>query len=323
MAPLPSYDELPVVPGAPAGSSWGLWGDDDRFGCLNLIDDAATRRGLAAAVDGTVHPLNLELELPDPPLFGRSALTHRVHNNPWSADDSLDTWNTQASSQWDGFRHVRSPVHGAYNGVPEDEHGIHHWARRGIVTRAVLADVGRWREQQGRPLTPNRTEGVAAADVLATLEAQDTAVEPGDVLLIRFGWTSWYRSLDGAGRAAYAAEGGAIAGLAPGEEMARTLWDLHIAAVAADNPSLEMWPAPMTDRAAWKASDLADPTQASALFLHLSLLPLLGLPVGELFDLDGLAAHAERAGRWTCLFTSAPLHLHAGVASPPNALAIT
>ena len=31
--PLPSYADLPIRPGLPAGSSWGVWGDDDRFGC--------------------------------------------------------------------------------------------------------------------------------------------------------------------------------------------------------------------------------------------------------------------------------------------------
>ena len=34
---LPSYADLPITPGAPAGSSWGLWGAEDRFGCLNLL----------------------------------------------------------------------------------------------------------------------------------------------------------------------------------------------------------------------------------------------------------------------------------------------
>jgi hypothetical protein len=58
-------------------------------------------------------------------------------------------------------------------------------------------------------------------------------------------------------------------------------------------------------------------------FLHLALLPLLGLPIGELFDLDALAAECEQTSRYDCLFTSAPLNVHAGVASPPNALAIT
>jgi hypothetical protein len=34
---LPSYDELPVKPHYPPGSAWGLWGDEDELGTLNLL----------------------------------------------------------------------------------------------------------------------------------------------------------------------------------------------------------------------------------------------------------------------------------------------
>jgi hypothetical protein len=57
-------------------------------------------------------------------------------------------------------------------------------------------------------------------------------------------------------------------------------------------------------------------------FLHLTLLPLLGLPLGELWDLHALVGACRSDGRWTCLLVSAPLNLEAGVASPANALAI-
>jgi hypothetical protein len=39
---LPSYRQLPVRPEAPPGSSWGLWGDDDQLGTLNLLTDERT-----------------------------------------------------------------------------------------------------------------------------------------------------------------------------------------------------------------------------------------------------------------------------------------
>jgi hypothetical protein len=37
---LPSFDELPVVPGLPRGCTWGLWdrdGQPDELGTLNLL----------------------------------------------------------------------------------------------------------------------------------------------------------------------------------------------------------------------------------------------------------------------------------------------
>ena len=65
-----------------------------------------------------------------------------------------------------------------------------------------------------------------------------------------------------------------------------------------------------------------DPSKLHEGFVHFSLLPMLGLPIGELWDLDGLAADCAADGRYTCLLTSAPLNLERGVGTPPNAMAI-
>ncbi len=319
---LPGYDDLPVRPDAPAGSSWGLWGDDDTFGCLNLLSPERVVEAARLVQTGRVFALNLDLALPDPPLFRRAALTHHVTGEVGKTghDDILSDWNTQSSSQWDGFRHVRGHA-GYYNGVADEDHGMHHWAARGIAGRGVLADVARWRDRVGRPIGPDRTDPIDPDDLLATLEDQNVTVEPGDVLLVRTGWLGWYRTLDRAGREAVAHTLRAP-GLRPGAATARTLWNLHVAAVAADNPALEAWPPGdlATDEQRQQAE--ADPAARIELFVHLSLLPLLGLPIGELFDLEALADDCASDGRYTFFFTSAPIHVKAGVASPPNALAI-
>ena len=321
--PLPSYDELPVVPGAPAGSSWGLWGEGDVHGCLNLLTPERVQAGAACVRRGAVFPLNLELELPGPPLFNRSAFEHTVHDRPSGHDDELSNWNTQSSSQWDGFRHIRHPVHGFYNGVADEDHGIHHWARAGIAGRGVLVDVARWREGVERPLRPDRSDPITPADIALTIESQGVEVETGDILLIRTGWMSWYRSLSAHDRAELAGEGAlSHCGLQPGFDTARTLWNLHIAAVAADNPALELWPPGALLEPDEVQSLRSDSERTPEFFVHFSLLPLLGLPIGELFDLDALADDCAADGIYTCFVTSAPLNLQAGVASPPNALAI-
>jgi hypothetical protein len=97
---------------------------------------------------------------------------------------------------------------------------------------------------------------------------------------------------------------------------------LHIAAIAADNPALEVWPPGSLATPEEMAGAFSDPSTALNVFLHFSLLPILGLPIGELWDLDKLAADCAADGVYECFFTSAPLNLHSGVASPPNALAI-
>lgn len=320
---VPSYAELPVTPDAPAGSSWGVWGDDDVLGCLNLLTPEGAAAAAAGVRHGKVFNLNLELELPDPPLYGRNAFEHTVIDRATGHDDELDGWNTQSSSQWDGFRHVRSLAHGFYNGVEDEHHGVEHWARRGIVGRAVVADVERWRHAVGRPLRPDARDPISVEDLAATLESQHTVVETGDILLMRTGWLSWYRSLDAAGRSVLARSAVESPGLASGRAMAGYLWDLHIAAVAADNPALEAWPADyFTVGGDERRAAGDDHDRLVELFLHFSLLPLLGLPVGELFDLDALADDCAADGVYTALFTSAPLNLEHGVASPPNALAV-
>lgn len=56
--------------------------------------------------------------------------------------------------------------------------------------------------------------------------------------------------------------------------------------------------------------------------LHDHLLALWGMPIGELWDLEALAAECERQRTWSYLLTSAPLNTEGGVASPPSAIAI-
>ncbi len=320
---LPTFDELPVVDGAPPGSSWGMWGNGDTLGCLNLLTADRVKAATAEVRTGQVFNLNLELELPDPPFFGRAGLLHTVHDTSTGHDDQIDNYNTQSSSQWDGFRHVKHPKYGFYNGVADGDHGIHHWAQRGIVGRGVLCDVARWREQQGRPIIADEAHPIEPGDITATLTAQGTSVEPGDILLIRSGWLAWYRGLDAAGRAAYAGQRvPPSCGLRPGTETARVLWNLHVAAAAADNPGFEVMPPGSFETPESMVALRADPERAEEWFVHTALLGKLGLPLGEFFDLDALAdaCHADR--RYTCMVTSAPLNLRAGVATPPNVLAV-
>ncbi|HEV7888537.1 MAG TPA: cyclase family protein [Acidimicrobiales bacterium] len=317
MAALPAYDELP------GGRAWGVWGDHDVYGSLNLLTPERVKAGVACVERGAVFALNLDMELPDPPLFGREAFQHDVHwlVNEVGHDDFVSNWNTQSSSQWDGFRHIRHGLHGFFGGVADEDHGIHHWARRGIAGRAVLCDVSRWRESVGRPIQHGTPDPVEPSDVVDALAAQGSAFEPGDILLLRTGWTTWYRSLSTSARQELA-NNLQSPGLRPGIATARVLWDLHPAALAADNPAVEVWPPGALATAEEFQAALADPEQSPEIFLHFALLPLLGLPLGEMWDLDALAADCAADGRYHCFLTSAPLNLKAGVASPCNALAM-
>jgi kynurenine formamidase len=311
-APRPRYDDLPVRPGAPPGSSWGVWGDGDRLGTLNLLDAAAVLRGREALRRGRVFPLDLPFGEPDPPLFGRAAAGHRLtaDDEAFARDDVISGWNTQAASQWDGFRHVRDLEHGYYNGLPGPAHGVAEWARRGLAGRAVLADVARHLAAEGRPLDPATATPITVDDLRGCLRAQGVAPEQGDILLVRTGWLAHYRALDADGRRRAAVKTELRApGLLAAEETARWLWDSGFAAVAADNPSLEAWP-------------LGAGAAAGEPILHIRLLARLGMPIGELWDLDALARDCAETGEHTAFLVSAPMPLAAGCGSPANAVAM-
>jgi kynurenine formamidase len=301
---LPRYDELPVRDGVPPRSSWGVWGDGDVLGCLNLLTPDRALAAAHAVRTGRSFGLSPELTLPDPPLFGRRGFRHEVEGSGNGAqDDVLHDFNTQSSAQWDGFRHFPHREHGFYGGVADAEHGVHHWARRGIVGRGLVLDVERWRASVARPLRHGEPDPITTDDLDACLDSQHAALETGDILMLRTGWLSWYRSLDADGRAAHAADS-ATPGLA-GTDVPGWLWDHHVAAVVADNPAVEMIPA-----------------GKGMGFLHPHALPLLGIPLGEMWDLDALADDCAAAGTYDCLFVAAPLNVPGGIASPPNAVAI-
>jgi kynurenine formamidase len=274
----------------------------------------ALAAGAALVRTGEVFNLDLPLDEPDPPLFGRDPYRHEIFATDRNhVDDRLDTLFPQGSSQWDGLRHVRAREHGFFGGLHAGGGdfepgagplGIEHWARHGIAGRGVLVDVSRARAAAGRPLDPLASETIAPEDLEATLDAQGLGLRPGDIVCIRTGWLTAYRALDAAGREAIAARP-PVSGLAGSEAMARWLWDAHPAALVLDNPTVEVAPG---DRAVGS--------------LHRRLLPGLGFALAELLDLDGLAEACAADGRYEFFFVASPLNLPGGVGSPANALGI-
>lgn len=315
--PLPLFAELPELSDTGERSSWGVFGEDDELGTLQF----ATAQTIAAAADeirsGRVICLSLPLDMPSPQLLpSRKEFSHHVSRHRGGSDDWLDAFYLQRSSQWDGLAHVRFREFGYYGGRDEEaldrgELGIDRMARRGLMGRAVLADVAGLLHKRGIPLDPRQRHLIGPALLEETLVTQGTALRPGDFLLIRTGWMSWYLSLDEPARkeldgALRPGEGGLrCPGLDPGRATAEWLWNHRISAVAADNPGVE-----------------AMPVHRDEGFLHRRMIALLGMPFGELFALDELAAHCAELGRWSFFLSSSPLNLPAGVGSPNNAHAL-
>jgi kynurenine formamidase len=314
---IPSYDELPVRAGAPAGAAWGVFGDDDEVGTINLLTPDRVVAATSSIRSGKVFALNLPINIPDPPLFTRGKHTHTVKIFPGAEfvlDDFLDNFYPQASSQWDALAHVKHPVHGAYNGIPDIQMtgrggtrlGIDNLARRGIAGRGVLADVARYYDRVGKSINFTKAESIPLDDVKAALEDEGVELQAGDILLIRIGWTKFYLSASAKIKEELSKET-VVPGIEGSERTARWLWDNHLAAVASDSPALEALPKPAGEEME---------------FLHFHMLAFFGMPIGEMWNLEGLAEDCASDGNYDFFLTSAPLNIPGGVGSPPNALAI-
>jgi kynurenine formamidase len=311
MADLPRFDDLPEVPGLGLRHAWDVFGPDDRCGMINLLDASRVVAAAALVRSGEVLSLDLPLDLPDPPLFGRKPYRHDVFTlSRNEMDDRLDDFHLQGSTQWDALGHVRCREHGFWGGrttnptSAANDLGIEHWAEHGIVGRGVLVDVAGWAAASGRPFDALTGTPITVGDLHAVLDHQDTRLEPGDILCLRTGWVGAYKALDPAARVAYADEP-VFSGLRADEDTARFLWDAHAAAVVCDNPAVEVVP--------------GDPAVGS---LHRRLIPLLGLALGEMFDLEALAQRCRDAARWVFMFVAVPLKVRGGIGSPGNAVAI-
>jgi kynurenine formamidase len=285
---------------------------DPALGSLALLTPERVAAAAALVRTGKRFALDLRLDQPSPPMFGREPFRHEVFDYADNIlDDRLDSFFPQGSTQWDGFGHFGHPTKGYFGGhdsaqVKAGAIGIDAWAAAGIAGRGVLLDVARRADIAGDSafvVTPELLEETATA--------QGVTVDDGTVLCVRVGWLAWYRTLDEAARAALA--GGEVTnlqlpGLGPGPAIAEWCWDHGVAALAVDNPAVEAIPMPGG----------AGPED----MVHTRVLALLGIPLGEFFDLDALADDCAADGVYEFLFTSKPLGIPGGIGSPPNAMAI-
>jgi hypothetical protein len=313
---MPDFDELPINSDYPPQSAWGVFGDEDQIGTLNLLTPERVADAARLVQQGRVFALNWELEQPNPPLFNRAVLRHTIQRRRTNVfDDLYDNFNTQSSSQWDGLTHFGHRQYGFYNGVAElqitgvagTRNGIEHWGRRGIAGRGVLIDFQRFAAHHGLAFRPGERYGITAEQLQAAADWQSLSFQTGDILLLRTGWIEWYSSLNEQEKTELAQPGAFQAGgLEQGEDSLRFLWNNHFAAIAGDSPCFEAYPP-------------ANPEEG---LMHGTIIGLWGMPIGEMFNLDLLAEECATDTRYQFFFTSAPLNKLGGVASPPNALAI-
>jgi kynurenine formamidase len=235
----------------------------------------------------------------------------------------------QSTTQIDGLRHFRHPVHGFYNHAPDDEIsvgspriGINRWAENGIVGRGVLIDIERHLASQGKRLDHRAGEAFTVDLVDAAAAAQGVAFKPGDILLLRTGWMRFYFAEMTQAECDALPGNLRSPGLIQSHETLAWIWDHQFAMCASDNVALESFPPAPSSPFAAELARIAGVHATHAAMMHPFMIALLGLAVGELWSLDALAEDCARDGVWECLVTAKPLNLIGGVGSPANAIAV-
>jgi kynurenine formamidase len=303
--------------------NWGRWGDDDVLGTLNFLDDAKRAHAAGLVRRGRAFSLSQEFNENGPQrgFRGRINPVHYMKESGVDAaaevqgfphgfggcDDHV-VMPLQASTQWDGLGHIFDRKR-AWNGRPctvvdssgDKVTGIEHTAGR-LVGRGVLLDIGRAIGDDDGELP----DGFAIREehLRAVVEAQGatSTVRRGDIVLIRTGQLARCRR-----RGDW---GGYAAGPAPGLSFTTLGW-LHgteIAAAATDTWGFEVRP-----------YEFPDPCMSP---LHQIAIPNMGLSLGEMFDLEELAADCAADGMYEFLLVAGPLPVTGAVGAPVNPIAL-
>lgn len=305
-------------------SNWGRWGAEDQVGTVNLITSDKVREGAACIRTGRQFSLAVPFDQKgpqtgltarfNPMLFmtrdGNDIATDAIRRLPRYTHEchsrfTDDVWvlPSQAGTQWDALAHC---IHDnrMYNGFSADKvaswgttHcGIDVWKDR-IATRGVLLDLPRWCNRDW--LEPG--EAIFAEHLAACAEAQRIEIRSGDIVLIRTGAIASCRA---AGR-----WGDYAGGNAPGLAIDAAEWIKRhdIAGVATDT---------------WGAE--VRPNQTPEVFqpFHIVTLVYMGLLLGEIFDLEALAADCAADGQYDFQFFAPPLPMTGAVGAPINPIAI-
>jgi kynurenine formamidase len=298
---------------AEAVNNWGRWGADDERGTLNLITPKAIRAAAAEVRDGKRLSLAIPMSADGPQLGfvpGRTNPTRTTiaHFELYGDDERGIRFNddsvqmgVQAATHWDALGH--GSYNGRlYNGFPTDTVDVESGASRlgadklgAIVGRGVLLDLpgalGDKRLDGGHALTPVELE---AAEAFGKLQ-----VGEGDIVLLR---TGQMQHLHGGDKMGYC-----ISTAGPSMQTAGWFHQRGVAAVATDNLSFEVYPGE-DDRVMFP--------------VHMLHLVEMGMPQGQNFDLEELAADCADDGRYAFFLTATPEPIVGATGAPVTPVAI-
>jgi kynurenine formamidase len=289
--------------------TWGRWGGDDERGALNNLTPARRRAAAATVHDGLSVSLARDLLTEPSP-----ENAHPVRHHMLAAGDARDANGIpgyEAARDYVGLdihglttTHVDALSHmfvrgEMYGGRPASD--VRSDGARsntvmsmadGVVGRGVLLDVPR---ALGTAFL-DHGELVTVADIEAAEAAGDVRVGPGDIVLV-----AWGRD---ARREAKGSFDG-MSGLHP--ECLPWLHERDVAMLGSDGISDPM---PFLGIADWPFP------------VHQIGITAMGLHLVDNMALGALAELCSSRGRWSFLFTMAPLRIPRGTGCPVNPVAV-
>jgi kynurenine formamidase len=293
-------------------SNWGRWGDDDEIGTLNFVTPEKRIEAAQLVKTGKIFDLGMAFDSQGPQDGGfRINPVHVMTFTPTdtlgapdgmiSADDMV-TMGLQCATQWDSLAHVGYDDR-FYNDVPATAVNTYKGATRNsfdksvdrLISRGVLLDIPRLK---GLDRLEDSTE-ITADDLAAAEERQGVEVRSGDILLVRTGSYRWFLEGDKA----------RFMGNEPGLGLssAEYLFEKEVAAVALDNWACEVWPSQVEN---------------SVIPFHMVAIRDIGLTIGEMFNLEGLADDCAEDGVYEFLFSGTGLKVTGAVGSPLTPMAL-
>lgn len=305
-------------------SNWHRWGPDDQRGTLNHVTPVDIVAAARLVRTGKTFSMALPYDQ-DGPQTGSFNRFNPIHlmtrdgadalvgasvrdfyggiDRHFRGTDDIVIMPLQSGTQWDALGHVVYDDH-IYNGYRADivssKGALRNDVRNAagdMVGRGVLLDIPRSIDADW--LEPGTPIGASELDRAATHAGVD--VGRADFVFIRTGAIAQAR--------ARASWGDYAGGPAPGLALSSIDWfaEREVAAVATDTWGMEVRP-----------NETADVFQP----LHIVFIVYMGLWIGEIFDLDPLAADCADDGVYEFMFCGPPLPFTHAVGSPLNPMAI-
>lgn len=296
--------------------NWGRWGPDDEIGTLNFVGDEEVKAAAALVRKGRVISMGLDFNFNGPqkgwgnrfnPIHtmlqtGTDAVAGNQDKIGIRYADDMVTMPLQCGTQWDALGHVffDEQMWNGYDARLVDSTGAQkngiEKTRDRMVGRGVLLDVARFK---GGYLDDGY--GISSADLDECAAAQGVEIRRGDFVVVRTGHME--RCLDRGDWGGYAG------GDAPGLRFETAEW-IHrkeIAAICTDTWGCEVRP--------------NESTQINQPW-HWVVIPMIGISMGEIFNLRELAEDCAQDGAYEFLFCAPALPITGAVGSPINPIAI-